>query len=267
MRWKGLAVIGALTLAITAQAHAQVSPLVNPSGWLGDPQAVAAAAAESATGSTELAKVANTLSTAISTAQEAIYTFQAMQAQVQALQSLSQGDWEGFVQAVDYETQAIGTVNAAWQSLPDMKAISPELATYVGSSDYQTASTTIGNLATNWANFDNVVQQTNGTIQDMKYRAQMAGRIMEESKEPQNDSPVSQLQLTTQELGLVEGDLQDMEDTTLAAKTYEDGLHAQAEAQAELDKKAYDNFEFGNSQFARSNYTPEQMQQMIGIKW
>ena len=269
MTVKRLGLFGLLALAIAIRAHAQATPLIYP-GWTQGLQALAAAGAESGAMTPQLANVANTLETAIATAQEAIYAFQALQQQAEAFQALTSGNWNGFVAAVNDEAQALGTIDTAWRALPSLSQMQ-QIKSFVASSDYATASRTVENLASNWANFDNVIQDTNMTVQDFTYRQNLERQILSAAQRPNADGSVSlsgQLQLTQESLAVIEGDLSDMETTTLAAQTYEEGVHEQAVAQEALDAKASDEFWYGQSGAALSSgIGPAELGMMIGIRW
>lgn len=261
-----LCLVGLCAVIAAAQAHAQLSPLVSPATIL---ENSAAAAGESVTLGKDLANTLNTLETAMAAVDEAMNTVTIIQNQVQALQSLGQGDWQGFVQAVNYETEAIATVNSAFQQLPQLNGLDSSIASYTQGTDYKTASQALSNLAQNWANFDNVVQQTNGTIQDMKYRAKLEQGIMSQSEANNQNgrgSVVTQLQLTTQQLGLLQGTLGDMENTTLSAQIYEQGIHDQAVAQMAANSKLMEQFELGYGSAVESETTPEEMRKWTGIQ-
>lgn len=259
-----------VVLAVSAvRAQAQLAPLVNP-GWAQGPAGAAAGGAESGALTTKLANVVNTLETAISTAQEAVYAFQALQQQAQALKSLSSGNWQGFVSAVNEEAQAMGTIDAAWKALPSLGQLK-QISQFVASSSYATANQAVGDLAANWANFNNVVEDTDMTARDFSYRAQLEKQIMAEAQASNGDGSVSlgaQLQLTQESLGVVQGDLSDLETTTLAAQTYEEGIHQEAVVEAELDAKAAGEFWYGQNGGAYSSaITAKRMGGLIGIRW
>lgn len=268
-RWQRGTLVAVLFVIASVGAHAQAAPLINP-GWAQGALGAAAAGAESGALTTRLANVVNTLETAISTAQEAIYAFGALQQQVEAVKSLANGNWQGFVDAVNYEAQAMGTINAAWKALPSLGQMK-QIAQFVASSNYATASRNVGNLAANWANFNNVVKDTNITARDFSYRAQLERQILAQAQVANSDGSVSlaaQLQLTQESLGVVQGDLSDLATSVLAAQTYEEGIHQEAVVQAELDRKAANAFWYGENGGAySSSVTPEQMGNLIGIRW
>jgi len=176
--------------------------------------------------SNQLQQVQSAIKTATSAVAELQYAQEIYQGQLQTLQSLGQGDWQGILDAMGYETQAINTYSSAVQNLPTAAQILgiQRLAQEKG---YQQAALQAQNLARSFDAADQALLSTNSLIQDTKYREQEAAKIMTNAAQ-QKPGSIQLAQDRIEQLQLIQDELSD---TNMALGSFQNYLTVQEQNQ------------------------------------
>lgn len=194
------------------------------------------------TSNTDPATIANYISTAeswVQTVQNGVSQLQtatqALQYQIMAVQQLSQGSWDSFVRAWNDETVALNNYTQLVNNMPSLSQIQA-VQQLVNSEGYQDYKQSLSQLDTQWGYASNIVHTTDSLIQNTKQRQQLWGEIQSQSSTTGNDD-VAQLQIMNQALGLLGGELRDV---NVNMGSWKDYYVAQAE-QAKLQQQILNN--------------------------
>jgi len=176
--------------------------------------------------SNQLQQVQSAIKTATSAVAELQYAQEIYKSELQTLQSLGQGDWQGILDAMAYETQAINTYSDAVQNLPTAAQILgvEKLAQDKG---YQEAALQAQNLARSFDAADQALLSTNSLIQDTKYREQEAAKIMANAAQ-QKPGSIQLAQDRIEQLQLIQDELSD---TNMAIGSFQNYLTVQEQNQ------------------------------------
>jgi conjugal transfer/entry exclusion protein len=181
-------------------------------------------------------RYANTIENAIQMLQTADTS---LQYQIQALQQLDSGTWQGFVNAWNDETVSINGYTSLVASLPSLSQIQT-VADLVNSSDYTAALAGMRTLQTNWGYATNIVHSTDNLVKNTSNRQTLWAQAQAASAYA--NGPVAELQAVNQELGLIGGEVQDMNLNLQAWKDYFVAQNEQQQMQAKLRQQQADSF-------------------------
>ena len=169
---------------------------------------------------------------------------QALQYQIVALQNLSHGSWQGFVNAWNDETVALNGYIAVVDHMPSLAQITA-VADLVQSQGYKNAVGQLQTLQTNWANASNIVHTTDNLVKNTATRQQLWSNIQANSNG--NQSTLGQLETMNQALGLLGGEMQDLNINMGSWKDYYVAQFEQQEMQQKIQQQEADGFIEGNS--------------------
>ena len=136
-----------------------------------------------------------------------------IQNQVRALESLSEGDFEGFYAAFDYQTKVIGQFNdivSGFDYLKEIEALDELLST----EEFDAFKVDVSCLAESFDASNDFLQSTLDLVQNTSYRIDQQKKLGGKARE--TESLVGQLQLTNQSLGLLSNELSDILVTSIA---------------------------------------------------
>ncbi len=164
--------------------------------------------------------LANALQTAQNTVSEVENTTAMLQAQYDALKSLSTGSWDGFVTAFDDETKALQDYSTVIAQLPTLGG--PDgfeaINKLVQTAGYQDMAQSSANIATSMTAADRAVDATNTLYKNTIVRGQLWPQLLAQSKS--TDSVTSQLQSLNSAMSLLGGELADLHTTLNAVANY-----------------------------------------------
>ena len=169
---------------------------------------------------------------------------ESLQYQIQALQQLSTGSWQGFVNAWNDETVALNgytQILAQMPSLADIQAVSD----LIQSQGYKAALSNMQSLMKNWSLASNIVHSTDNLVKNTAYRQQLWNDAMSNSANSQ--STVGQLQTLNQALGLLGGEVQDLNLNMGSWKDYFVAQVEQQQMQQRIEDQEASNFMEGNA--------------------
>ena len=137
---------------------------------------------------------------------------QALQYQIQALQTLRGGSWDDFVEAYSYETAAISQLN---QTFTDFSNIDAEnIKNMMADPSYRSFAQRLQMLNHAMQSSNGIVQSSNMLVKNTVSNLKTSGQLV--AKSSRESSPVAQLQLQAQQLGILAQQLSDVQ-TVLAA--------------------------------------------------
>ena len=169
---------------------------------------------------------------------------QALQYQIMALQNLSHGSWQGFVNAWNDETVALNGYIAVVDNMPSLSQITA-VADLVQSQGYKNAIGHLQTLRRNWANASNIVHTTDNLVKNTATRQQLWSNIQVNSNG--NQSTLGQLETMNQALGLLGGEIQDLNINMGSWKDYYVAQIEQQQMQQRIQQQEADGFIEGNS--------------------
>jgi conjugal transfer/entry exclusion protein len=169
---------------------------------------------------------------------------QALQYQIMSLQNLTHGSWQGFVNAWNDETVALNGYIAVVDNMPSLSQITA-VADLVQSQGYKNAVSQLQTLQANWANASNVVHTTDNLVKNTANRQQLWSNIQANSSG--NQSTLGQLETMNQALGLLGGEIQDLNTNMGSWKDYFVAQVEQQQMQQQIQKQEADGFIEGNS--------------------
>ena len=150
---------------------------------------------------------------------------ESLQYQIQALQQLSTGSWQGFVNAWNDETVALNGYTQILEQMPSLADIQA-VSDLIQSQGYKAALSNMQSLMKNWSLASNIVHSTDNLVKNTAYRQELWNDAMSNSANSQ--STVGQLQTLNQALGLLGGEVQDL---NLNMGSWKDYFVAQVEQQ------------------------------------
>lgn len=159
---------------------------------------------------------------------------QMVQYQIQSLESLSQGDFEGIVEAVNYQAQSIGEFSNIVNDLDYLKEFEV-LKQLLDSNDFNAFALDVQCLSDSVYASSDFLSKTLDLIENTEYRIERQQKI--QSLSQNTNSIVGQLQLQQQSIALLQGELSDIV-TASAALNNAIGTQEKAEKlKKEFDEK------------------------------
>jgi conjugal transfer/entry exclusion protein len=183
---------------------------------------------------------------------------ESLQYQIMALQELEKGSWQGFVNAWNDETVALNGYIQIVDQMPSLSQIQA-VADLVQSQGYKAAVSDLRTLQGNWARAGNIVHTTDTLIKNTATRQQLWSQIQSQSSSSQ--SAIAQLQTMNEALGLVGGEVRDLNMNMGSWKDYFVAQVEQQQMQQKIQDQEADGFIEGNSA-ANWNYTSGDIQQL-----
>lgn len=158
-----------------------------------------------------------------------------LQNQIKSFESLSNGTFDGLVQAWDYQVESLGN----FSSVLDQADALPGLRKITDSESYLNTKDSVKNLQKALRQDSNLLHATQATVKNAQQRAESFKNIQSASKNTQ--STVAQLQLTNEAIGLVQGQLADVNSNLVAlnmsVQTNNDAMAAQNEINQRMGKE------------------------------
>ncbi len=133
-----------------------------------------------------------------------------IQNQIKSVESLSSGTFDGLVQAWDYQVESLGNFSSVLEQADAL----PYMSKITESESYMSTKDSVKNLQKALKQDSNLLHATQATVRNAKQRADSFKNIQSASQNTQ--STVAQLQLTTEAIGLVQGQLADVNSNLVA---------------------------------------------------
>ena len=137
-----------------------------------------------------------------------------VQAQIKTFESLSQGDFDGFVEAFSYQTQVVGQFNNFVDGFGNYTQFE-ELQNYIDSDSYINFRQQTEDLENLMSDSNQFLLSTNSLVKNTAYRLEKSEDLASLSQ--YTDSTTGQLQLVNENLALLSQELSDVLIATVAA--------------------------------------------------
>jgi hypothetical protein len=127
--------------------------------------------------------------------------------QMRAIESLSQGDLDGFLDYFEYQSRAIGQFSDLVDNMDYLEEID-SLKVLLDSDDFNAFKVNLDSLKKSMRSSNNFLRKTNSLVKNAQERSQRQEKIFQDAGK--KDSITGQLQLQSESLSLLSGNIQDL---------------------------------------------------------
>lgn len=193
-------------------------------------------------------QITNTMTLISNTAQELKYALQIVENQARMIRSLGEGDWDGIVDAFEYAARSFDSFERLVEGTEYFKKFD-SIAKHLNSENFQNLQKVSSSLSESMRAASDLLWETDYLVDMSKMRFAQSRRISALSKA--SDSFVTQVQLTNQQLSLVQGEINDLVKLSLAQNSYLAAQANEEDLQDEIADEINEQFFSGKSGYQK----------------